>query len=264
MVQVTVSTMSFSSTVDHRYRFIAAHLGGRSRTVMVTRVSYQGVENLQPMLHFEGIAKPLALDMTQRLVVSQIARSTAVSDWVGIMMELHPVEQDQRSWIEITPVGVKRQKARAGSPNSSPTLRSADPRQQEHRQPTAVRGAALRNTQPVPMRQEQRPQPVEEMKREPKIRETQEREPKARETQARETQARETQKRQSAIENSSPIESTPQLARPTAPIFRQDDIPQVSVWVPILLGILLILAFVAVYQLENNEAAWQWFSDWLS
>ena len=263
MVQVTVSTMSFSSTVDHRYRFIAADLGGRSRTVMVTRVSYQGVENLQPMLHFEGIAKPLALDMTQRLVVSQIARSTAVSDWVGIMMELHPVEQDQRSWIEITPVGVKRQKARAGSPNSSPTLRSADPRQQEQRQPMAVRGAALRDIQPAPLRQEQRPQPVEELKREPKIRETQERETKARETQSRETQARETQKRQAAIENSSPIEPTPQLARPTAPIFRQDDIPQVSVWVPILLGILLILAFVAVYQLENNEAAWQWFSSWL-
>ena len=258
MVQVTVSTMSFSSTVDHRYRFIAADLGGRSRTVMVTRVSYQGVENLQPMLHFEGIAKPLALDMTQRLVVSQIARSTAVSDWVGIMMELHPVEQDQRSWIEITPVGVKRQKARAGSPNSSPTLRSADPRQQVQRQPMAVRGAALRDTQPVPIRQEQRPQPVEDLKREPKVRETQEREPKA-----RETQARETKERQSAIENSSPIGSTTPLARPTTPIFRQDDIPQVSVWVPILLGILLILAFVAVYQLENNEAAWQWFSAWL-
>ena len=258
MVQVTVSTMSFSSTVDHRYRFIAADLGGRSRTVMVTRVSYQGVENLQPMLHFEGIAKPLALDMTQRLVVSQIARSTAVSDWVGIMMELHPVEQDQRSWIEITPVGVKRQKARTGSPNSSPPLRSADPRQQEHRQPTAVRGAALRDTQPAPLRQEQRPQPVEELKREPKVRETQERE-----TKARETQARETKERQAAIENSSPIESTTPLALPTAPIFRQDDIPQVSVWVPILLGILLILAFVAVYQLENNEAAWQWFSSWL-
>ncbi len=258
MVQVTVSTMSFSSTVDHRYRFIAADLGGRSRTVMVTRVSYQGVENLQPMLHFEGIAKPLALDMTQRLVVSQIARSTAVSDWVGIMMELHPVEQDQRSWIEITPVGVKRQKARAGSPNASPPLRSADPRQPEHRQPMAVRGAALRDTQPAPMRQEQRHQPVEELKREPTVRET-----KERETKARETKARETKERQSAIENSSPIESTTPLERPTTPIFRQDDIPQVSVWVPILLGVLLILAFVAVYQLENNEAAWQWFSGWL-
>ncbi len=100
--------MSFSATVDYHYRLVASDLDGAMRRVIVTRVSYQGVENLQPLLHFEGIGKPMALDMTQRLVVSQIARSTAVSDWVGLMLELRPAQREGRSWIEIMEPGGKR------------------------------------------------------------------------------------------------------------------------------------------------------------
>lgn len=210
--------MSFSSTVDYRYRLIAADLGGRPRTVMVTRVSYQGVENLQPMLHFEGIAKPLALDATQRLVVSQIARSTAVSDWVGLMMELHPVEQEHRSWIEVTPVGAKRKRASANTPPSNRRTATVEAKPNEPFRP----GNEARTV------------------------------PESRKTATHRDEA--TQAKPTAQEHSAP---------PTFSLFSAEDIPQTSIWVPILLGILLILAFVVVYQLETNDNAWQWLSSWL-
>ena len=193
--------MSFSATIDYRYRLIAADLGGRSRSVIVTRVSYQGVENLQPMLHFESIGKPLALDPSQRLVVSQLARSTAVSDWVGLMMELHPVEYEGRSWIEITPIGGKRPRPRSSTPP-----------------PTQVRAAPPpkpKPVEPIPQRQETK---VEEVKIE---------------------------------------------IQPPARWFGYNDLPQTSVWTPILVAILLVLAFMAVYQLENSDAAWQWLYGWI-
>ncbi|MFN8444511.1 MAG: hypothetical protein U0175_27245 [Caldilineaceae bacterium] len=194
--------MSFSATVDSRYRLIAADLGGRARSVIVTRISYQGVENLQPMLHFEGVGKPLALDPSQRLVVSQIARSTAVSDWVGLMMELHPIEHEGRSWIEITPVGGRRQRVRASTPPPAPA-RSAPPK----------------------------PVPVEPRmpRREAKVQETE----------------------------------MPAQTQPAVRWFSYNDIPQTSVWTPILVAILVILAFAAVYQLETNDAAWQWLYAWI-
>ena len=205
--------MSFSATVDYRYRLIAADLGGRTRSVIVTRVSYQGVENLQPMLHFEGIGKPLALDPAQRLIVSQIARSTAVSDWVGLMMELHPVEYEGRAWIEITPIGGKRQRTQTSN-DPSPTVARSAPRKARA---VEVKPPRQESNLQEPKPQTPKPQTVER-----------------------------------------------QLPRFTTPRWLDlNDLPQTSAWTPILVAILLVLAFVAVYQLENNDAAWQWLYGWI-
>lgn len=216
--------MSFSSTVDYRYRLVASDLGGRTRTVMVTRVSYQGVENLQPMLHLESIAKPLALDATQRLVVSQIARSTAVSDWVGLMMDLHPMEDGRGSWIEITPVGSRRQKARSDGYTAELPRRPAQARKNEEPLPAPVNNKVRTRTES-----------------------------------AQEAGAVAASKTTLAAKATSASSETPEPT-PSASWFNLDDLPQTSILTPILLGILVVAAFVLVYQLETNEAAWQWFS----
>lgn len=180
--------MSFSATVDYRYRLVAADLEGHTRRVIVTRVSYQGVENLQPLLHFEGIGKPMALDMTQRLTISQIARSTAVSDWVGLMLELRPTHREGLAWIEIMEPGGNR---RIRDLNATPTRSQRIP------------------TPPVYVDEFQ---PAVPAKR--------------------------------ALLSSSWIDP--------------DAIPQITMWPPIVLGLVLIFAIAIVYLLENYEGSWAW------
>lgn len=82
--------ISLSDTIDVRYRLQAADLAGRPRPVLVRAVTLQGVETLTPLVHFEGMARPLALDLDQRIQIAEIARSHLLVDWIGLPLVLRP------------------------------------------------------------------------------------------------------------------------------------------------------------------------------
>ncbi len=82
--------ISISDTIDIRYRLQPADLGGNPRSVLVRAVTLQGVETLTPLVHFEGLARPLALDLNQRIQIAEIARSHLLVDWIGLPLVLRP------------------------------------------------------------------------------------------------------------------------------------------------------------------------------
>ena len=57
--------MSLSELVDEGYRLDAADLQGRASRVTISNVSYQGVEEMNFVLHFEDIPKRLMLSHDQ-------------------------------------------------------------------------------------------------------------------------------------------------------------------------------------------------------
>jgi hypothetical protein len=72
--------------VDRLYRLQPADLGGvhsRPRTVTVRFVGAQGIERPAPVLHFEGIAKPLVLDGLNVSAMARLAGSPLQRDWLG-------------------------------------------------------------------------------------------------------------------------------------------------------------------------------------
>ncbi len=93
--------MSLSHKVDQDYRLVAADLGGRSRQVLVRQVGLEGLEAVAPLLFFEGVAHPLALDHDQRAEMSRIAHSFLLADWVGAALVLRPVHEGGRETIRL-------------------------------------------------------------------------------------------------------------------------------------------------------------------
>jgi hypothetical protein len=73
-----------------RYRLMPDDLGGKPRQVFVRSVTLQGVEELTPLVHFEGFGRPLALDLEQRMQMATIAHSAILSDWIGATLILQP------------------------------------------------------------------------------------------------------------------------------------------------------------------------------
>ena len=96
--------MSISAVVDERYRLLPADLNGRARQVMIKAVTFEGVEQFTPLLHFEGVARPLALDPEQRIAMAQLARSTLTADWVGVALVLRPVRANEGDTIALLPL----------------------------------------------------------------------------------------------------------------------------------------------------------------
>lgn len=82
--------ISLSDTIDIRYRLQPQDLGGRPRPVLVRNVTLEGIEVLTPLVHFEGLARPLALDLDQRMQIADIARSNLLVDWIGLPLVLRP------------------------------------------------------------------------------------------------------------------------------------------------------------------------------
>lgn len=76
--------MSISPIVDERYRLHPRDLGRGSVQVTVQNVSWQGVEQLQPLLHLrEFPLKRLLLNQQQVQSLTEIVGSTLARDWIG-------------------------------------------------------------------------------------------------------------------------------------------------------------------------------------
>jgi hypothetical protein len=109
--------MSRALVVDECYRLQHTDLRGAPQRAMIRYVSFQGLEELTPVLHFEGApGKHLALDASQRRELIQTLHSSLCSDWVGQTIELRPRGENQHPAIEIAAPGaphlVREQAAR--------------------------------------------------------------------------------------------------------------------------------------------------------
>ena len=82
--------ITLSDTIDIHYRLQPQDLGGQPRPVLVRNVTLEGLEALTPLVHFEGMARPLALDVEQRMQIAEIARSNLLVDWIGLPLILSP------------------------------------------------------------------------------------------------------------------------------------------------------------------------------
>jgi hypothetical protein len=97
--------MSISDVIDVRYRLMPNDLGGKPRQVFVRSVTLQGVEELTPLVHFEGFGRPLALDLDQRMQMATIAHSAILSDWIGATLILQPDRLAGSETIQLRNVG---------------------------------------------------------------------------------------------------------------------------------------------------------------
>ncbi len=101
--------MSRSQIVDQHYRLQSADLQGMPVRTVITAVSFQGLEELAPVLHLaNGSFKRLALAPEQREALIQVTQSTFCDDWVGCQIELHPSPAD----LLILAPGTPRQRYR--------------------------------------------------------------------------------------------------------------------------------------------------------
>lgn len=76
--------MSISPIIDERYRLHPTDIGRSGVQVTVQNVSWQGVEQLQPLLHLrEFPQKRLQLTQPQVRSLTEIVGSTLAQDWIG-------------------------------------------------------------------------------------------------------------------------------------------------------------------------------------
>ena len=77
-------SMSISPLVDADYRLYAADLAGMARQVVIANVTYQGIEEMRPVLHIEGQTKRLVLSPEQVNQLIEITGTALLSRWIGI------------------------------------------------------------------------------------------------------------------------------------------------------------------------------------
>jgi hypothetical protein len=86
--------MSISYFVDQKYRLQPADLQGRPRRVVIANVTYQGLEDARPVLHFVGQTKRLVLNADQTRQLIALTGSAHFADWVGRPIVLQPPRHD--------------------------------------------------------------------------------------------------------------------------------------------------------------------------
>ena len=86
--------MSISEIVDQEYRLQPADVAGRPRRLVIANVSYQGVEQLAPVLHFEGMTKRLVLSADSVRDLVNLPGTPIFSNWIGITVVLETSRVD--------------------------------------------------------------------------------------------------------------------------------------------------------------------------
>jgi hypothetical protein len=80
--------MSISETVDAEYRIHPPDLPQEQSEWIVRNVSYQGLENIAPVLHLDGMVKRLVLDPAQSRQMMTLTRSSIPEEWIGARIRL--------------------------------------------------------------------------------------------------------------------------------------------------------------------------------
>jgi hypothetical protein len=94
--------------VDRLYRLQPADLGGvhaRPRPATVRFVSAQGIERPAPVIHFQGMAKPLVLDAANVSAMANLAGSPLQRDWLGLEVVLAVVVEGDTPRIRLLAPG---------------------------------------------------------------------------------------------------------------------------------------------------------------
>jgi hypothetical protein len=95
--------MSLSPPLDERYRLTYADLAGQPRRLRIANVTTQGLEDLVPVLHFDGTTKRLVLTPVQSQQLIALTGSTIFSDWIGQMVILQPRRAGSERQIALQP-----------------------------------------------------------------------------------------------------------------------------------------------------------------
>lgn len=96
--------MSISPIIDERYRLRPTDLGRGSVQVTIQNVSWQGVEQLCPLLHLrEFPQKRLLLNGRQMQSLIEIVGSTQDHDWIGYTIFLQVEQKDDELTIVLHP-----------------------------------------------------------------------------------------------------------------------------------------------------------------
>jgi len=96
--------MSISPVVDEAYRLHPRDLGRSRVQVTIQNVSWQGIEQLQPLLHLrEFPQKRLLLTGRQVQTLITIASSIRERDWIGHTILLLVEYEDGEPTITLTP-----------------------------------------------------------------------------------------------------------------------------------------------------------------
>ena len=96
--------MSISPIVDAEYRLQPEDLVGLPRHVIISNVTYQGVEEMTPVLHFEGQSKRLVLSPEQIAKIIDISGTLLYPQWIGLAIILQPPKSDTDDTIIIRAV----------------------------------------------------------------------------------------------------------------------------------------------------------------
>ncbi len=86
--------MSSSPVVDQKYRLQPQDLGGKPITATVSNVTLQGLERVQPVLHFRRLSKRMALDDAQSDAMARITGQAVLEAWIGTRVTLSPATDE--------------------------------------------------------------------------------------------------------------------------------------------------------------------------
>ncbi len=86
--------MSSSPVVDQKYRLQAHDLGGKQVTATVSNVTLQGLERVQPVLHFRRLEKRMVLDDAQSDAMARITGQAVLEAWIGARVTLSPATDE--------------------------------------------------------------------------------------------------------------------------------------------------------------------------
>ena len=99
--------MSISPIVDANYRLHPPDLEGAARRVVISNVTMQGVENMTPVLHFDGQTKRLVLDAEQAAQLVEITGTSLFAQWIGVAVILQPRTKKGHSQILLKAITAK-------------------------------------------------------------------------------------------------------------------------------------------------------------
>ena len=129
--------MPYSRAVEERYRLQPADLDGPVE-VTVTNVTLQGLETVQPVLHFADFGKWLTLDDVQSYELARATCSAVFQDWLGRHIVLTPLQEEEGARIAISRPGAPIPRPRRAVTPPKPTAAPADPTPAPLPEPTPV------------------------------------------------------------------------------------------------------------------------------
>jgi hypothetical protein len=94
--------MAKSEIVDAKYRVHADDLNGQRHEWVIANVTYEGLEELSPVLHIEGLTKRFVLDQEQSHQMMSLTHSFIPDDWVGARIWVAPTVTAEDEKILIT------------------------------------------------------------------------------------------------------------------------------------------------------------------